>query len=589
MRILFLTSAHNGLSQRAFLELTELGHTVAIGLADSDRAMHEAVDRHRPELIVAPMLKRAIPEAIWRRHVCIVVHPGPRGDRGPSSLDWAILEGAERWGVTLLQAAAEMDAGPIWASREFPMRAASKSSIYGHEVTDAAMRALREAVGRFERRKFRPEPLDYGRPDVFGRLRPRMTQEDRRIDWSEPTASVLRKLRSADGSPGVRDRIGDLEVSLFVGHEEEQLRGRPGALLATRDGAICRATGDGAVWIPSLKLRTNDERFHCKLPAALALGPARLAGVPDLALPPDALWAGRTYRQIRYHERGAVGYLHFEFPNGAMSTAQCRRLRAAVRAARARPTGVLVLLGGPDYWSNGIHLNVIEAAASPADESWRNINAIDDLVGEIVTIEDKLVVAALEGNAGAGGVTLAAAADRVWARPSVVLNPHYKSMGGFYGSEYWTYLLPRRVGRARTLELTEGLLPIGAGAARAIGLVDDVFGPSPASFHARVTELAEALARGRRHAALLGQKRERRERDERRKPLQAYRTEELARMLQNFYGPDPAYHDARHRFVYKLGPDAPRRELASCDTGAGAPQGARPAPNGQPGRGAEVA
>ena len=31
-------------------------------------------------------------------------------------------------------------------------------------------------------------------------------------------------------------------------------------------------------------------------------------------------------------------------------------------------------------------------------------------------------------------------------------------------------------------------------------------------------------------------------------------------MLQNFYGPDPAYHDARHRFVYKLGPDAPRRD-----------------------------
>ena len=61
------------------------------------------------------------------------------------------------------------------------------------------------------------------------------------------------------------------------------------------------------------------------------------------------------------------------------------------------------------------------------------------------TLDDKLVVAALQGNAGAGGVILALAADQVWARPGVVLNPHYQGMSGLYGSEYWTYLLPKRV------------------------------------------------------------------------------------------------------------------------------------------------
>ena len=40
----------------------------------------------------------------------------------------------------------------------------------------------------------------------------------------------------------------------------------------------------------------------------------------------------------------------------------------------------------------------------------------------------------------------ALAADRVYARDDVVLNPYYRHMGGLYGSEYWTYLLPRRVG-----------------------------------------------------------------------------------------------------------------------------------------------
>ncbi len=46
--------------------------------------------------------------------------------------------------------------------------------------------------------------------------------------------------------------------------------------------------------------------------------------------------------------------------------------------------------------------------------------------------------------------------------------------------------------------------------------------------------------------------------DERAKPLEAYRQEELARCHQCFFGPDPAYHEARKRFVYKL----PTRDTA---------------------------
>jgi hypothetical protein len=45
-------------------------------------------------------------------------------------------------------------------------------------------------------------------------------------------------------------------------------------------------------------------------------------------------------------ERNGVGYLAFDFYNGAMSTRQCRLLRDALRRARAADTKVIVLLGG---------------------------------------------------------------------------------------------------------------------------------------------------------------------------------------------------------------------------------------------------
>src|SRR5260370_23497947 len=148
MKILFLTSAHNSLSQRTFVELVDRGHTVIVVIASSEEVMLEAVEREQPDLIVAPMLKKVIPAAIWQKHTCIIVHPGIKGDRGPSSLDWAILNAYKEWGVTLLQANAEMDAGPIWAARTFAIRAGSKSDLYRHQGPEAAIAGLLETVAK---------------------------------------------------------------------------------------------------------------------------------------------------------------------------------------------------------------------------------------------------------------------------------------------------------------------------------------------------------------------------------------------------------------------------------------------------------
>src|ERR1051326_1283025 len=145
MNIHFLTTAHNSLSQRAFVELVDRGHRVSVVIASSEEVMLEAVEREHPDLIVAPMLKAVIPASIWQKYTCLIVHPGIKGDRGPSSLDWATLNGCEEWGVTVLQADADMDAGAIWASRTYAMKDVNKSYLYRHEVTEAAIQALLEA------------------------------------------------------------------------------------------------------------------------------------------------------------------------------------------------------------------------------------------------------------------------------------------------------------------------------------------------------------------------------------------------------------------------------------------------------------
>jgi putative two-component system hydrogenase maturation factor HypX/HoxX len=545
MRILFLTHAFNSLTQRLYVELRERGHEVSVEFDINDAVAMQAVELFRPDLILAPFLKRAIPASIWSRHVCLVVHPGIPGDRGPSALDWAILNGERDWGVTVLQANAELDAGDIWASVEFPRREASKSSLYRHEVTQAAVQAVMLAVNRLEAGGFRPRPLDYSAPDIRGVPRAAMRQSERAIDWQrEDTAGVLRRIRCADSSPGVRDALFGREVYLYDARPEKTLRGAPGAVIARCGGALCRATVDGAVWIGHLRDPRSD--FPFKLPAA------RLFEREAHELPEIAPGRDSGYVDIHYEEAGDVGYLHFPFYNGAMGTEQCVRLRRAYHEARRRDTRVIVLTGGPDFWSNGMHLNVIEAAESPADESWRNINALDDLAADIIDTTSHVTVAALRGNAGAGGVFLARAADRVWAHAGVVLNPHYKDMGNLYGSEYWTYLLPRCAGAEHAEQIVRVRLPMGLREACAVGLVDAGFGADAREFEQQLKERAAALAAEESCGALLAQKRARRRRDEGEKPLARYRDEELERMRLNFYGFDPSYHVARYNFVYKI-------------------------------------
>jgi putative two-component system hydrogenase maturation factor HypX/HoxX len=522
MRILLLVHGFNALSQRVFVELRAAGHEVSIEFDINDDLTREAVALFAPDVILCPYLKRAIPDDIWQNRLCLIVHPGVVGDRGPSALDWAILRGDRQWGVTVLQAVAEMDAGPVWASRAFEMRAATKSSLYRHEVADAALAAIFEALDKV---KGKVVPL---RP-----MLPSVKQADRAIDWAvDSTETVLCKIRASDGVPGVRD--GDFY--LYDAHAAA-LTGKAGEIIATSGPAICRATSDGAVWIGHM--RAQDAGF--KLPATMLVQP----DVPEIALD-----SATGYREISYREAGDVGYLRFNFYNGAMSSRQIKRLLAAYETACARPTKIIVLEGGDDFWSNGIHLNIIEAASSAADESWRNINAMDDLAEAIIRTETHLTVAAMGGNAGAGGVFLARACDRVWLIRSAILNPHYKDMGNLYGSEFWTYLLPRYCGEDNAARIAAQRLPMGAHEAKSLGLADAVFADTRAEFDAETAKMATVLAAA--FTDLIKAKKARRAKDEAVKPLAEYRAAELKKMHRNFFGFDPSYHVARYNFVHKI-------------------------------------
>ena len=84
-----------------------------------------------------------------------------------------------------------------------PASATRKSDLYNEAVTEAALQVIHEVVAKAIDPDFVPEPLDYSRADVWGRLRPSVRQADRSFSWSTSTEHIVRRIRAGDGTPGV--------------------------------------------------------------------------------------------------------------------------------------------------------------------------------------------------------------------------------------------------------------------------------------------------------------------------------------------------------------------------------------------------
>ena len=538
MRILLLVSAFNSLTQRVYCALKENGHMLSVQFSIDDKSMQKAVEEFKPEIIFSPYLIKKVPISIWKKIPVIIIHPGPLGDRGASSLDWAVFKNEKSWGVTALQANDAMDAGDIWATKNFDMRKSSKASHYRIEVSDIAISLVKEVLKKFEDKDFLPTPQN-----KLQNIHSSLTQQSRHIDWNkDKVVDIIRKINASDSHPGIRDEILGVECYLYGVHKEAELRGKPKEILAKRDGAICLGCIDGAVWISHLK-----EANKFKLPATYVLKD-KLRGVKELRIPLYVKPNLETFKEIIFEKIGRVGYLSFNFYNGAMNSQQCIRLKYAIETL-SEEVEILVLKGGKNFFSNGIHLNILEDSKKQGEDGWSNINAMNDLVKSILFC-DKVTVASFGTNAGAGGVFLGLACDFVVARESIVLNPHYKTMG-LSGSEYHSYSLPKRVGLNLAEKILDDALPIGTKQAKDINLIDKILLSDKYEKHLKEF-CEELLSNEDEYYDFLDEKSDRLEKDE--KLIYDSKNSELKKMHPEFWDETSEFHKLRADFVYKVCP-----------------------------------
>lgn len=231
--------------RRWFRSLAELafrsGARVVYGERLSRPGLEALARRVRPDAILSCFYRRLLPES--------VLAAAPRGAfnlhgsllprlRGRAPLNWALVEGETKTGVTLHHMVADPDAGDIVAQRGWDIKPRDTiRELWARAVREG--RLLLEEVWPRVREGTAPRiPQDPSLATYRGRRRP----EDGRIDWSGPTARIDGLVRAVtEPYPGAFTFLKGRKLLVWEGRPAEGW-GRPGEVLAP--GVV--ATGDGA-------------------------------------------------------------------------------------------------------------------------------------------------------------------------------------------------------------------------------------------------------------------------------------------------------------------------------------------------------
>ena len=545
MKILLIISSFNSLSQSVYCKLQELEHKVFIKFAISKELMIEAVEEINPDIVFCPFLKQFIPNEIFENYPTFVLHPGIIGDRGHNSLDNAINDEVKQWGVVILKANEILDGGDIYAQSNFIMREeSSKASIYRNEVTQSTLKALEQFLQNYQNKDFIPTK------QILNPIHKNLSQENRKINWQKDnTKQILKKINMSDSTPGVKDEILGVECYLFSAFIEDTLRGETKEILAKRDGAICIGTIDGAIWISQIQ-----ELDSFKLPATYVLKD-KIKGIEEKRIPLVIEDERKSFYELRVQRKDEIAYLYFNFHNGAMTSTQCIKLKYAIEYLKEE-CKVLVLMGADDFFSNGIHLNILEDSKKQGEDGWSNINAMNEAVKAVLLCDEIITVASFNKNSGAGGVFLGLACDYAISSENTIFNPHYKTLG-LSGSEYHTFILPKRVGQTKSKELLENCLPINANYAKKINMIDEVY-PFE-DYQEKLEIFCENLLKNEdTFEEFIDRKKDFLEQE---LPLmEECKEKELQIMYDEFWQKSSSFHTLRYDFVHKIKPkNTPKR------------------------------
>ena len=211
----------------------------------------------KPDLCVMAYVTKIVPEEFLNlpTHGTIQYHPSllPR-HRGPSSINWPIIQGASKTGLTIFWPDNGLDTGPVLLQKETEITANDTlGSVYFDRLFPMGVAAMLEGVDL-----------------VKAGTAPRIVQneaeatyeswcraDDVAVDWSQGVATVHNLIRGADPQPGAWTSHDGTRLQMYdctrLEGQGEGGGGSPGEIMAISADGMEIAAGDGRVLVKRVR------------------------------------------------------------------------------------------------------------------------------------------------------------------------------------------------------------------------------------------------------------------------------------------------------------------------------------------------
>jgi methionyl-tRNA formyltransferase len=219
-----------------------------------DAEVQAAYFNLRPDLVILAFVTDIIPEALLDIPPIgtICYHPSllPR-HRGASGINWAVIQGDTRTGLTILWVDKGIDTGPILLQKEIDITPEDTTgSLYFNSLFPLGVEAIVEAVDLIKSGKAPKISQD----DALATYEPPCDDTVAAVDWSKPASEVYNLVRGCDPQPGAYstlkgDKVKFYKASLIEATEETS----PGQVVSIGAGEVVVALKDGTLKIGKMK------------------------------------------------------------------------------------------------------------------------------------------------------------------------------------------------------------------------------------------------------------------------------------------------------------------------------------------------
>lgn len=169
--------------------------------------------------------------------------------RGAAPIQWAIIRGELRTGVSIMRMEAGLDTGPVAAVTEVAISSDDTAGTLAERLARDGAELLAETLPRIESETVTLVPQDH----AHATLAPLLTKQDGRLDFAQSAAAVSARARGVDPWPGATALLQGEPMKVFRPRVVTGL-GAPGEVLGAGPDGLVVACGSGAVAFAELQL-----------------------------------------------------------------------------------------------------------------------------------------------------------------------------------------------------------------------------------------------------------------------------------------------------------------------------------------------